>query len=143
MEALPFRDGSFDFTVASHVLEHADDPPRALREMSRVAPKGYIECPRPWFEFVDSSPFHKWFVDFVGKELVFRPKTQIEMEFGLSRRLFDRDRTLFDQLYGDIFRTKLEADQGDSFGRTKAICHVCVYWEQTIEHSFMQAADYG
>lgn len=143
MHALPFRDASFDFVFASHVVEHSDDPTIVLKELSRVAPRGYLECPRPWFEFVDTSPFHRWFVDLVAGELIFRPKAQIEMSFGLSRRIFDHDRMLFDQLYGDVFRAALESGEAQSFGAAKAICHLCVYWEGTIEHSFLPAADYG
>ncbi|MBI5502175.1 MAG: class I SAM-dependent methyltransferase [Deltaproteobacteria bacterium] len=35
--ALPFRDGAFDLVVACEVLEHLDEPRRALREMRRVS----------------------------------------------------------------------------------------------------------
>jgi len=36
-DALPFDDDSFDFLLASHVIEHMPDPIRALREWVRVA----------------------------------------------------------------------------------------------------------
>lgn len=36
MHALPFPSGTFDAVVASHVLEHAEDPDRALAEVARV-----------------------------------------------------------------------------------------------------------
>lgn len=35
-ESLPFDEGSFDFVVACEVLEHLEDPRRALAEMARV-----------------------------------------------------------------------------------------------------------
>lgn len=39
-EALPFRDGTFDFTYCSEVLEHLDHPERALAEMARTGAGG-------------------------------------------------------------------------------------------------------
>lgn len=42
-DGLPFRDGSWDYVLSSHVLEHFDDPIRALKEWYRVVrPGGYI-----------------------------------------------------------------------------------------------------
>src|SRR5687768_5463216 len=38
--ALPFADGSFDYVIASHVLEHATDPVHFAAELARVAPAG-------------------------------------------------------------------------------------------------------
>jgi SAM-dependent methyltransferase len=38
-DELPFEDGSFDFLLASHVIEHMPDPIRALREWVRVSSK--------------------------------------------------------------------------------------------------------
>lgn len=36
-DALPFEDGSYDFVLASHVIEHMPNPIAALREWRRVA----------------------------------------------------------------------------------------------------------
>jgi SAM-dependent methyltransferase len=46
--ALPFEDGSFDFLMCNHVLEHVDDDRLALAEINRVlAPGGWaiLMCP--------------------------------------------------------------------------------------------------
>jgi SAM-dependent methyltransferase len=138
LEALPFADGSFDFVYASHVLEHVADPARALAELERVAPRGYIECPRAWFEFVDASPFHRWLIDLVEGELWFRPKTEPEAAFMQARRLFDASPALFDRFYGAVF------GHVDSGGQSveKSVCHVCVYWEQTIPFRLLPSVTY-
>ena len=69
VEALPFKDGTFDYVYACHVLEHVDKPERACRELMRVARAGYVETPSPFFEQGYNYPkpdrgwsFHKWFV---------------------------------------------------------------------------------
>ena len=39
---LPFRDNEFDFVVASHVLEHVQDPVLFLSEIQRVSKNSYV-----------------------------------------------------------------------------------------------------
>ena len=59
---LPFRDSVFSLVVASHVLEHLDDPERALREIYRVLKPGGIAHVRvPNFMSVNAraDPSHK------------------------------------------------------------------------------------
>jgi hypothetical protein len=141
LEALPFRDRSFDFVYASHVLEHAVDAGRAISELERVAPRGYIECPRAWYEFVDGSPFHRWLIDFAGGELQFRPKTEVECSFSEARRLFDAAPDLFVRFYGQVFNHPRGYDPtGTSL--VKSICHVCVYWEGAIPYRILPAHTY-
>ena len=43
--ALPFRDHSLDFVIASHVIEHLDDPLVGLAELQRVSSKGVAWVP--------------------------------------------------------------------------------------------------
>jgi SAM-dependent methyltransferase len=139
LEALPFADNAFDFVYASHVIEHVADPPLAIAELERVAPRGYIECPRSWMEFVDASPFHRWLVDFAGGELQFRPKTPAEAAFTLGRRLFDINPGLFSRLYGQVF-TGIDAG-GTSV--EKSLCHICAYWERPIAYRILPASVYA
>jgi SAM-dependent methyltransferase/uncharacterized protein YbaR (Trm112 family) len=58
-EALPFRDKSFDFVIASHVLEHSADPENFLRELQRVARAGYIETPDAFMERINPYWDHR------------------------------------------------------------------------------------
>jgi SAM-dependent methyltransferase len=58
-EALPFKDKSFDFVIASHVLEHSADPESFLRELQRVAKAGYIETPDAFMERINPYWDHR------------------------------------------------------------------------------------
>lgn len=83
VEALPFRDKSFDYVYACHVLEHTKDPETACNELMRIARAGYIETPSPFYEQGYNYPqtdrgwaFHRWFVwAQEDQTLVFEPKT--------------------------------------------------------------------
>lgn len=61
---LPYPDHSFDFVFCSHVLEHLDDPGKAIRELQRVARAGYIEVPTRlsdvMFNFTRLENHHRW-----------------------------------------------------------------------------------
>lgn len=58
-ENLPFRDQSFDFIIASHVLEHSKDPDAFIKELVRVGKAGYIETPDAFFERINPWTFHR------------------------------------------------------------------------------------
>jgi SAM-dependent methyltransferase len=49
LEAIPFDDGSFDWVIANHVLEHVGDLDKAVSEIARVlAPGGRAILQTPW-----------------------------------------------------------------------------------------------
>jgi len=77
-EALPFREKSFDYVIAFHVLEHSEHPEAFLSELQRVASAGYIETPSFWSECVRPFSFHRAEVaaitDADGPMLVIRKK---------------------------------------------------------------------
>ena len=58
-EDLPFRNDSFDFVIASHVLEHSEHPDRFLSEIQRVGKAGYIEVPDAFFERIVTYRCHR------------------------------------------------------------------------------------
>jgi len=62
VEMLPFRDGAFKSCVASHVLEHVNNPERALSECNRVAENVYVIEPPLWDVGTWLTPTHKWLV---------------------------------------------------------------------------------
>ena len=40
-ENLPFKDNAFDFAIASYVFEHSRNPELFIKELGRVAKKGF------------------------------------------------------------------------------------------------------
>ena len=73
-ERLPFRDKVFDFVIASHVLEHTDDPSAFLSELQRVAKAGYIETPDGFFERINPYTYHRLEVTSKNNGLLIRKK---------------------------------------------------------------------
>ena len=55
-----FSDKQFGAVYASHVLEHVDDPDRALEELRRVSENLFIITPLPIFPWTWLHPEHKW-----------------------------------------------------------------------------------
>ena len=73
-EELPFKDKVFDFVIASHVLEHTDDPEKFLSELMRVGKAGYIETPEGWFEKMCPFTYHRLEVSNVDGRLLIKKK---------------------------------------------------------------------
>ena len=79
---LPFEDKKFDFVIASHVLEHVEDPEFFLNEIQRVSSfGGYIEVPTKLEDNLvfENKNDHVWHMDFddVDNELIISKRTQI------------------------------------------------------------------
>lgn len=64
---IPYPDKHFGACIASHVVEHLDDPISALREMNRVADKVYAITPKWWAPHTWMHPGHQWYVTPDGK----------------------------------------------------------------------------
>ena len=61
VEALPVDDGSFDVVLCTQVLEHADDPTRAVAELRRVtAPGGRVLASTHGVQVYHPSPQDYW-----------------------------------------------------------------------------------
>ena len=79
---LPFKDHAFDYVIASHIIEHMDDPERFCSELQRVARRGFIASPTELAEHMFYWSFHKWYVNKVGNKLVLHPKVDVPNIFG-------------------------------------------------------------
>ena len=73
-ENLPFKDKSFDYVIAAHVLEHTPYPEKFLAELQRVARGGYIETPDAFMERINPYKDHRLEVTVRDKGLVIRKK---------------------------------------------------------------------
>lgn len=118
VENLPFEDKSFDYVYCSHVLEHVEEPEKAIKEIQRVGKKGYIEVPTKMsdtlFNYTRLEHFHKWYINIVGNKMIFieyNDKEQRDTNFkelffmahslftNNFKRFFKRNRDLFSNLF--------------------------------------------
>jgi len=105
--ALPFPDKHFDYVVCSQTLEDLRDPIFLCSELLRVARRGYIEVPSRAAESVRGLEgrnyaghyHHRWLVEVLDGELVFRFKThaihedrRYHLPRGYGRTMSDADR---------------------------------------------------
>jgi SAM-dependent methyltransferase len=72
VEALPVEDGSFDLVLCTQVLEHSDDPARAVAELQRVtAPGGRVLASTHGVQWYHPSPNDHWRWTHTGLRLLF------------------------------------------------------------------------
>lgn len=79
---LPFKDKVFDYVIASHIIEHMDDPARFCSELQRVSKRGFIASPTELAEHTFYWSFHKWYVNKIGNKLILHPKVNVPNIFG-------------------------------------------------------------
>lgn len=71
-EAIPAEDGAFDLVLCTQVLEHADDPAQAVREMHRVtAPGGRVLVSTHGTQVYHPNPDDYWRWTHTGLERLF------------------------------------------------------------------------
>lgn len=57
-DTFPFKDNEFDYVICSHVLEHVENIDVFLKEVFRVAGKGYFEYPLIYYEYLYNYDVH-------------------------------------------------------------------------------------
>ena len=133
---MPFKDKSFDFIVASHILEHMADPAQFLEELQRVGKAGYIETPNFIYERLKPFSIHCLEVaDVDGVLHIFKKKQPIEDTFisGLDflitnsqwARLFYKSSDLFHVRYFWTDKIKYHIHNPD----------VSAEWIENINHN--------
>lgn len=114
VEELPFKDDSFDFVIASHVLEHSADPEKFLSEIQRVGKAGYIEVPDAFMERLTHYTFHRLEITDKDDELVIRKKNNY----------------IQDQEVVDLFHNKARPIFPNWAAKYPFHFHVRYYWEK-------------
>ena len=77
VEALPVEDASFDVVLCNQVLEHADDPVRAVRELQRVlVPGGRLLLTTHGTYYYHPSPVDYWRWTHQGLEKILRDNAE-------------------------------------------------------------------
>ncbi|MCP9612938.1 class I SAM-dependent methyltransferase [Coprobacter tertius] len=74
---MPFKDKEFDYVICNQVIEHVDDPLLFVKELQRVAKRGYIELPSLIGESLFPKKSHKWVCLEIDNKLVFYEKDKL------------------------------------------------------------------
>jgi len=98
VENLPFKDDSFDFVIASHVLEHSKDPEKFLSEIQRVSKAGYIEVSDAFFERLATYLDHRLEITDIDDELIIRKK----QNFIQDKEIYDLVHNKVSPIFGKI-----------------------------------------
>ena len=124
VENLPFRDGAFDFVIASHVLEHSSDPDRFITELQRVARAGYIETPDAFMERVNPYHDHRLEVTVRNNRLIIRKKAEWCVDPELVEMYEQRAKSWV---------------AGEAIPNHPFDFHVRYYWSDQIDHEILNS----
>ncbi len=115
---LPFEDNNFDFVIASHVLEHVEDPKFFIAELERISKKGYIELPTKLEDNLvfENKKDHLWHMDFDDDNL----------KLLISKKI---------QFFEPILTVSALQNFRDNF---KSSLVIELYWENKIDYDFIE-----
>ena len=117
-KSLPFKDKEFDFVIASHVLEHVEDPQFFIKELERVSAKGYIELPTILEDNLvfENKNDHLWHMEFDDNK----------NELQISKKI----------QYLEPVITVSSIKKFSKYFRQSLILEL--YWEDSIEHKIVE-----
>jgi hypothetical protein len=70
-----FAGKSFDYVIASHILEHTNEPAMFLNELQGVSKAGYIEPPHAFMEHIIPYGLHRLRVSVQDDTLIITKKS--------------------------------------------------------------------
>lgn len=126
VENLPFKNKVFDFVFCSHLLEHVENPQKAISELVRVSKKGYIEVPSSVLELFQPFPSHLWYCSEKDKEIIFRRKEKNNDP--LIENLREFSKSIFKN---DIFQYLLNTNK----------IFIRLYWSGNVKYKMIKSAN--
>ena len=115
---LPLKDKSFDFIIASHILEHMPNPAVFLQELQRVGKAGYIETP-----------------NFMCERFI--PCKAHCLEIGLTQgtlQIHKKSSYLEDDFLGSLDFLTNNKGWGRVYFRDPAMFHCQYFWKDRVEY---------
>lgn len=128
VENLPFKDKVFDFVFCSHLLEHVENPDKAISELTRVAKKGYIEVPSVIVDILRPFPSHLWFCEYDRGVLIFHQKENKDNFYLKNIKKFGE--VFFDK---NIFQYLLSKNYKNIF--------ISLYWKDSVKFRLEKSKD--
>ncbi|MBU2623836.1 MAG: methyltransferase domain-containing protein [Proteobacteria bacterium] len=118
---MPFKDKTFDFILAFHVLEHMHDPAAFMKELQRVGKAGYIETPNAIFERL--SPYDVHLLEIMDVEGVLR--------------IHKKSSASPDSFLNGINLIKKNTQWRKFFYRNPELFHIRYIWKDRIQYEIM------
>lgn len=89
----PFKDAEFDYVICSHVIEHVPDVEYFLKEMFRVAKRGYLAYPSIYYDYIYKINEHVNVLFKKGNTLYWMKQTEIGLDMFNKIRKFYHNAT--------------------------------------------------
>lgn len=118
---MPFRDNSFGYSFAFHVLEHMHNPDQMLNELERVSESGYIETPNALYERIHPYDVHLLEI----------------FELNGVLHIHKKGAAMGDDFIGTLKILDTDKEWRRFFGRHPRFFHVCYKWRGKIEYKIL------
>lgn len=136
-DRFPFERYEFDYVICSHVVEHVgeDDLPLFLEELMRVAPRGYIEFPTIYYEWIYNFDVHLTYLNYKNGILYYSRKDKSIYIEEVNRFFLDSLRGGIDShivALKDYFFQGFEWENNFVFQKTNKMQDLCVRFEKVL-----------
>lgn len=125
----PFKDKEFDYVICSHVIEHipSEDLEFFIKELQRIAHKGYIEFPTIFYELINYQPVHLWLMNLRDDTILFLNKNHFTTNY-------------VHKVYRELFYTE-DKYLNKSFQKFKELFFAGFEWRDNINYKIVESYD--